>query len=86
MERPEREVGKRVRRRRKPVTRGMEGVVRLAVTGKPFDPTLMVAVATEPSDRHPPQTVLEETLAGYLRQGELLRPAQVKLSTTPSRS
>lgn len=62
------------------------GVVRLLVTGTPFDPTCMVAVATEPSGQHPPQTVLEEILAGYLRQDELLRPAQVKLSTSPSRS
>ena len=41
----------------------------------------MTAVATEPNQQRPPQTVLEEIAPGYSRQGELLRTAQVKVST-----
>lgn len=57
-----------------------EGVVRLASAGKAFDPTVMAAVAAEANTEHPPQTVLEELAPGYLRDGELLRAAQVKVA------
>ena len=40
----------------------------------------MMAVAAEVDGTRPPQTVLEETAAGYTRHGELLRAAQVKVS------
>ena len=58
-----------------------EGVARIDTDGQPFDPALMMAVALEPDATRPPQTVLEELTAGYLRRGELLRPAQVKVSS-----
>lgn len=57
-----------------------EGVSRLETTGRPFDPTVMMAVATEPDATRPPQTVLEELAAGYRWHDELLRAAQVKVS------
>ncbi len=57
-----------------------EGVARIEALGKPFDPAVMVAVATEPSPNHPHHTVLEEVAVGYHRHGELLRAAQVKVS------
>lgn len=57
-----------------------EGVARIETAGQPFDPAVMMAVAAEPSSTHPPQTVLEELAAGYLRRGELLRPAHVKVA------
>lgn len=57
-----------------------EGVTRLTALGHPFDPAVMMAVAAEVDGTRPPQTVLEETAAGYTRQGELLRAAQVKVS------
>ena len=60
-----------------------EGITRLETLGKPFDPALMVAVAAEPATEYPPQTVIEEIAAGYLRHGELLRVAQVKVSLNP---
>ncbi len=60
-----------------------EGVTRLETLGKPFDPALMAAVATEPNAKHPHHTVIEELAAGYLRHGELLRPAQVKVTLNP---
>jgi molecular chaperone GrpE (heat shock protein) len=60
-----------------------EGVVRIEVLDRPFDPVLMVAVATEPDPRHSAQRVLEEISAGYYHHDELLRPAQVKVSVSP---
>ncbi len=57
-----------------------EGVTRLTALGQPFDPAVMMAVAAEVDGTRPPQTVLEETAAGYTRHGELLRAAQVKVS------
>jgi hypothetical protein len=58
-----------------------EGVVRLDTLGQRFDPLLMTAVAAEPDPMRPPQTVIEELAPGYRRQDELLRPAQVKVTT-----
>jgi molecular chaperone GrpE len=60
-----------------------EGVVRLEALGQPFDPLVMTAVAVESDPARPPQTVIEELAAGYERYEELLRPAQVKVTTRP---
>jgi hypothetical protein len=57
-----------------------EGVTRIATLGLPFDPTVMTAVATEFDSSRPHHTILEELAAGYRRQGDLLRLAQVKVS------
>lgn len=57
-----------------------EGVTRLNIAGKTFDPNVMIAVAAEIDPTQPSQIVLEEMTAGYLRDGELLRVAQVKVS------
>lgn len=57
-----------------------EGVVRIETVEEPFDPQRMVAAAAEPDSERPHQTVIEEIAAGYLRDGELLRAAQVKVS------
>ena len=57
-----------------------EGVVRINTVHQPFDPAVMTAVAAENNAQHPAQTVLEEITPGYVRHGELLRPAQVKVS------
>ena len=57
-----------------------EGVTRIETRGQMMDPARMVAVAAEPDTSRPHQTVLEEIAAGYLRDGELLRVAQVKVA------
>lgn len=57
-----------------------EGVVRRPSLGQPFDPSTMMAVAAEADSSRPPQTVLEEITSGYVRDGEPLRVAQVKVS------
>lgn len=61
-----------------------EGLTRIECLGRPFDPAVMAAVAVEPDDGRPDGTVLEEIAPGYFRRGELLRPAQVKVSLNRS--
>lgn len=60
------------------------GITRLTNLHQPFDPATMAAVAVEPSLDWPNGTVLEEVAAGYQLRGELLRVAQVKVSTRPT--
>jgi len=62
---------------------GKEGVTALTTVGQPFDPALMMSVAAESDAAVPPHTVLEGLAAGYTRDGELLRAAQVKVSRQP---
>lgn len=45
--------------------------------GKPFDPHFHHVTETVESDEHPPGTIVEETLKGYLFEGKTLRPAHV---------
>jgi len=61
-----------------------EGVTRIEAEGRAFDATSMTAVAAEFDDAKPDQTILEELAAGYRLRGELLRPAQVKVSRNKS--
>lgn len=58
-----------------------EGLSRLETDGKPFDPTLHEAVAHEPDDgtEHDGPVIVETMRAGYTWQGQLLRPAMVKV-------
>ena len=60
-----------------------QGISRIPTLEQLFDPMLMTAVATAEDSNRPPQTVLEEIAPGYRRHGELLRPAQVKVSRKP---
>jgi molecular chaperone GrpE (heat shock protein) len=57
-----------------------EGLTRIETAGHPFDPTTMTAVAAEVDSTKPDQTIIEELAPGYRLRGELLRPAQVKVS------
>lgn len=57
-----------------------EGLVRLESDGTEFDPTVHEAVAHEPADGSDAHPVVSETMrAGYTWQGQLLRPAMVKV-------
>ena len=60
---------------------GAEGVEEIATEGRPFDPNLAEAVATEATD-DPAQdnVVLEQLEPGYILRGTLLRPARVKVA------
>jgi len=49
--------------------------------GQPFDPNLHEAVLQQPSDDHPPMTVIEEVRRGYILHDRVVRPSQVIVST-----
>jgi molecular chaperone GrpE len=58
-----------------------EGVEPVEIAGKPFDPAVAEAVATEETDDPSrDQTVLEEMERGFRLRGALLRPARVKVA------
>jgi molecular chaperone GrpE (heat shock protein) len=63
-----------------------EGLTPIETTGRPFDPASMTAVAAEPDQSRPDQTILEEIAPGYRLRGELLRAAQVKVSLNKTSS
>lgn len=58
-----------------------DGLTVIETIGHTFDPAMHDAVATEPSDEHPSNTILEELQKGYLFQNRVLRTAMVKVST-----
>jgi molecular chaperone GrpE len=56
------------------------GIEPIAAVGERFDPHVHEAVATEPSDKYEPDTVIEELARGYRMGDRLLRPAMVKVA------
>ncbi|MCM8758583.1 MAG: nucleotide exchange factor GrpE [Candidatus Omnitrophica bacterium] len=56
------------------------GVKKLESLGKQFDPMFHEAVEIVETDDKPEGTVIEEIRAGYVMNGKLLKPAQVKVS------
>lgn len=61
-----------------------EGLKEIESVGRQFDPTVHHAVEQVQTDDHPESTVVEEVLRGYLLDHKVLRPALVKVSTTPA--
>lgn len=57
------------------------GLRPVETVGLRFDPHVHEAVAAEFSDRHEPETVIEEMVRGYYIGESLLRPAMVKVSS-----
>jgi molecular chaperone GrpE len=53
------------------------GVERIVTVGEPFDPEIHEAVAVSPHPDYPADTVVEEVRAGFVKDGNLLRPASV---------
>jgi molecular chaperone GrpE len=49
-----------------------------------FDPNLHEAVATEKTDRVPPNTIVEELQKGWFLNDRLIRPAFVKVAVKPN--
>ncbi|HNT86535.1 MAG TPA: nucleotide exchange factor GrpE, partial [Candidatus Hydrogenedentes bacterium] len=61
------------------------GVEPIPSHGEAFDPHVHEALAQQPSDEFPADTVMEEWQRGY-RMGELLlRPSRVVVSSGPAR-
>jgi molecular chaperone GrpE len=59
------------------------GLQPLEAVGKAFDPNLHEAVTVEPTSEHQENTVIEEIERGYKLGDRLLRPAKVKVATSP---
>jgi molecular chaperone GrpE len=64
-------------------TLGRFGLTAIEAEGKPFDPDLHSAMMQQPTEDHPPQTVLTEVVKGYRLKGRTLRPSGVIVATAP---
>ena len=58
------------------------GLIPIDTSGA-FDPNLHEAVATEKTDRVPPNTIVEELQKGFFLNDKLIRPAFVKVAVRP---
>lgn len=59
------------------------GIQRIDPTGQAFDANLHQAMQQQPSDEHPPGTVLQAWTSAWTLNGRLLRPAMVVVSAVP---
>lgn len=59
------------------------GIQPIEAVGEQFDPNYHEAVFQQPTDDAPPKTVLQEIKKGFLLNGNLLRPAQVVVASSP---
>jgi molecular chaperone GrpE len=57
------------------------GVEPVPTVGRPFDPHVHEAIATEQTDEFAPDTVVYEVQRGYRLGDKLIRPAMVKVAT-----
>jgi len=62
---------------------GRFGLTVVEAAGKAFDPEQHAAVMQQPSDAHPPQTVIRELQKGYRLKGRTIRPSSVVVSRAP---
>jgi molecular chaperone GrpE len=62
---------------------GRFGVERYSALGAAFDPTRHEAVSRVITAEHPENTVVGETMRGYLLNGRVLRPAMVAVAAAP---
>jgi len=60
-----------------------QGLEEIEALGEPFDPFFHEAVQQDFTDEYPDGTILEVLLKGYLFRGKLLRPAAVKVASSP---
>jgi molecular chaperone GrpE len=61
------------------------GLQPIEAEGKTFDPNMHEAIAHEPSDRVPEESVVRQTRRGYRLKDRLLRPAKVVVSSGPAK-
>jgi molecular chaperone GrpE len=60
------------------------GLQPIEAVGQKFDPHLHEAIAHEPSDEFPEETVIRQTRRGYRFKDRLLRPSAVVVSSGPA--
>lgn len=63
-----------------------EGFERFDVHGEEFDPRRHDALLASPTDEHPPNHVIRQLAAGFSRNGQVVRPAQVEIASSPEPS
>ena len=61
------------------------GLEPVEAVGQTFDPHVHEAVTTEATDKHKENTVIEEFQRGYRIGDRLLRPAKVKVASSPEK-
>jgi len=61
------------------------GLEAVEAVGQTFDPHLHEAVTTEATDKHKENTVIQEFQRGYRIGDRLLRPAKVKVASSPEK-
>jgi molecular chaperone GrpE len=61
------------------------GLEAVEAVGQVFDPHVHEAVTTEATDKHEENTVIEEFQRGYRIGDRVLRPAQVKVASSPEK-
>jgi molecular chaperone GrpE len=61
------------------------GLEAVEAVGQTFDPHVHEAVTTEATDKHKENTVIQEFQRGYKIGDRLLRPAKVKVASTPEK-
>ena len=61
------------------------GLEAVEAVGQTFDPHVHEAVTTEATDKHKENTVIEEFQRGYKIGDRLLRPAKVKVASSPEK-
>ena len=54
-----------------------EGIAKMEVKGKPYDPDTQEVVAMIPADKKNDGLVIDEVKMGFMMQGQVLRPASV---------
>ncbi len=59
------------------------GIMELVPDGEAFNPEFHEAIAMHPSDKQPPNTVLEVVQKGFVLNGRVLRAARVVVAVAP---
>ena len=62
------------------------GVVKIKTDGAKFDPHMHEAAETIETDKYPDGAIIEEMRPGYMLNGRLIRPAQVKVAKTANKN
>ena len=60
-----------------------QGLVRMETVGKKFDPHFHHAIEQVETSEYAEGAIIDELQAGYLFHGKVLRPAMVRVATTP---
>lgn len=63
---------------------GRSGLEPIAALHHPFDPAVHEAMLRQPTDEHPPGTVVQELVKGYRLHDRVVRPSKVVVAAPPT--